>query len=190
MNTDLELESWKREWREPVEEPLPDFRAKIRRQDRRTTFVLVLGAVCLIGSLVAVWQVRTAFWSGLAAGLWFSTAVLGAYVWRMRRGTWRPASQTTQAYIDLCYRRAIAKERIARFAVVFLGIAVVAYGIFVLWNHEHISPLSVVILAALAAESFFLRAVARRKRREIKATEKFLQSSVESQIKTQSEAQS
>lgn len=183
MNVDLELESWKRQWREPGGETLPDFRAKIRRQDRRTMLVLMLGAVCLVGSLVAVWQVRTAFWSGLAAGLWFSTAVMGAYVWRVRRGTWRPAARTTQAYIELCYRRAIAKERIARFAGVFLGIAVVAYGIFVLWNHEHISPLSVVVLAALAAESFFLRAVARRKRREIEATGKFLQSSAESQIK-------
>jgi high-affinity Fe2+/Pb2+ permease len=179
MNIDMELASWKQEWREQTEH-LPDVRKKIKRQDRRTMTAIVLACVCMVLSAIAAWRVHTAFFYGLAAGLWSSCLIMGVYAWRVRRGTWKPAAQTTAAYIELWHRRAVARERIARFAFRFLLIALVLYAGFAAWNWKSLSPLSGVILAAIAVELFWLRHIAQKRRQEIETTEKLLQSSRES----------
>jgi hypothetical protein len=179
VNIDTELTTWQQEWREQTE-PLPDYRKKIRRQDRRTMIAIALACICMVLSAIAVWRMHTAFYSGLAIGLWFSCLTMGAYAWRVKRGTWKPALQTTAAYIELCYKRAVAKERIARFAFRFLLTAVILYGFFAAWNWKDFSARSALVLAPIVAELFLFDRIARKNQQEIKETRKLMESSGES----------
>jgi hypothetical protein len=179
VNIDTELATWQQEWRAQTEQ-LPDVRKKIRRQDRQTMIAIALACICMVLSALAAWRMHRAFYSGLAAGIWFSCLTMGAYVWRVRRGTWKPAAQTTAAYIELWHKRAVAKERIARFAFRFLLAASILYAGFAAWNWEDFSARSAVVLAAMTAELFLFDYIARKKRQEIKTTQKLLESSGES----------
>jgi hypothetical protein len=179
VNIDTELATWQQEWRAQTEQ-LPDVRKKIRRQDRQTMIAIALAGVCMVLSVLAAWRTHRAFYSGLAAGIWFSCLTMGAYVWRVRRGTWKPAAQTTVAYIELWHKRAVAKERIARFAFRFLFAATILYASFVTWTWKDFSAASAAILAILVAELFLFDHIARKKRQEIKTTQKLLESSGES----------
>lgn len=178
MTIDPELASWQRQWHEPGEQ-LPDLKQKIKRQDRRSVLQLCLVSAFLISSLVAVWHFETSFFRGLATGAWFSCLVMGAYVWRARRGTWRPAAQTTADYLALLHRRAVAKQRIAQFAFRFLLTATLLYAGFVAWRWRHFLWASVAVLAAMTAELFFLRHMEKRRKRDADATRQLLQSSAE-----------
>lgn len=178
MNLDTELVAWQREWR-VQSEALPDVRKKIRRQDRRTWIAISFACICLFLSLLLVWRTHTAFLRGLASGLWFSCITMGAYAWWVRRGTWKPAAQTTAAYIELWHKRAVAKERIARVAFWFLFATVVLYVGFAAWNWKDLSAANALVLAAMTGELFLLNHIARKKQKEIKVTQKLLESSQE-----------
>jgi hypothetical protein len=179
VNIDTELANWQREWRQQTE-PLPDVRKKIRRQDRQTMLAIALACVCMVLSLVAVRRLHTAFFSGLASGLWFSCLMMSAYVWRVRRGTWKPAAQTTAAYIKLWHERAVARQRTARFAFRFLLVAILLYAGFAAWDWKEFSAKGVLVLAGTTAELFFLDYIARKKKQEVITTQKMLESSRES----------
>jgi hypothetical protein len=178
VNIDTELATWQQEWREQTE-PLPDVRKKIRRQDQRTTMAIAAACILLLLSSIAAFRTRSSFFLGLAAGLWLSCLTMGTYIWRVRRGTWKPAAQTTAAYIELWHKRAVAKERIVRFAFRFLLVATVLYAGFTAWNWRHFSAIPVVVLAAMIAELFWFIRIARKKRRETELTQKLLKSSRE-----------
>jgi TRAP-type C4-dicarboxylate transport system permease large subunit len=178
MNIDTELETWRAEWREQTE-LLPDLKKKIRRQDRRSMIAIGLACVCLILSAVAVRRTHSAFFSGLASGLWFTCLTMGSYAWWVRRGTWKPASQTTAAYIALWHKRAVAKERIVRLAFRFLFTATILYAGFVTWTWKDFSLGSAAVLAAIVAELFWLKRMAQKKQREIQTTQKLSESSGE-----------
>jgi TRAP-type C4-dicarboxylate transport system permease large subunit len=180
VNLDTELESWKQEWR-AHSDPMPDaelpvLKKKIKRQDQRAALAIAATGVCLILSTFAAWKLRTPFLSGLASGIWFGSLTMGAYAWSVRRGAWKPAAETTTAYAELSYKRAIARERTARFAFWLLLVATVLYGGFLAWDGKGTSARFVAIFVAMTAETFWLHTIARRKKREIETTRRLVES--------------
>jgi hypothetical protein len=178
MMNDPEIASWQREWREPSDQ-LPDLKKKIKRQDRRGQLQAGLVGALLILSLIGVWAFQTSLSRGFATGAWFSCLIMGVYVWRARRGTWKPATQTTAAYLGLLHKRAVAKQRIVQFAFRFLLATTVLYAGFLAWRWKH-SDLGAIVLAGLTGELFFLHYMEGKRRREVDATQQLLESSVQS----------
>lgn len=166
MTRDLELEAWQRDWRLRTE-PVPELKKKIARQNIRTWVAIVVIGVCLAISTVLAVRTRKAFTEGLATGIWLSSVSMGAYAWWVRRGAWKPTAQTTLAYAELCRRRAIAKQRLLRFAFYFLLVAIVLYAGFVSWYHHALTGKEAPILAALVGELLVFRYQERRMHREI-----------------------
>jgi hypothetical protein len=178
VNIDTELATWQQEWREQTE-PLPDVRKKIKHQDQWTTFAIAAACILMVASLIAALHTHKSFFSGFAAGLWFTCLTAGAYAWRVKRGTWKPAAQTTAAYIELWHKRAVARERIVRFAFRFLLIAIVLYAGFAAWNWKDFSKMGVIVLTAMIAELFWFVRIGQKRRQEIELTRKLLESSRE-----------
>ena len=173
MTTDTELETWRREWRDQ-QEPMPDWRRRIRRQNLRSVAGVVAICLCLAFSVVGALRTRSAFMAGLAAGIGVASLLLGGYAWWAQRGAWRPTAQTTLAYAELCYKRATAKARTLRFSVYFLLVTVILFTALVAWNWKNFHARDGVIVAAMVVEVFFLRHYERRKKREIEETSKLL----------------
>lgn len=175
---DPELASWRREWHEQAEQ-LPNLKKKIKRQDRRGILQAFLVGALLVLSLIGVWHFQTSLSRGFATGAWFSCLIMGVYVWRARRGTWKPAAQTTEAYLVLLHKRAVAKQKIVQFAFRFLLTTTLLYAGFLAWRWKHFSAVSAVVLVALTGELFLLRYMERKRQRQVDATQKLLQSSAE-----------
>ena len=183
MSIDSELATWQKEWREPAAEQrvdqselLPDLMKKIRRQDRRSAIAVGLTCVCVILGSVAAWRVRTSFLSGLATGLWFASLTMGTYAWWVRRGTWKPAARTTAAYVRLAYNRAVAKERLLKFAFRFILVTTILYAGLMVWTWRHFSMNSAGVLAAMATEIVLFDRLMRKQRRAIEVSRKLLES--------------
>jgi Flp pilus assembly protein TadB len=173
VTMDAELETWRKEWRKQTV-PLPELKKKIRRQNQRTALAVVAVCLCLAFATVAASRNHSWFMAGLASGIGFSGLVMGAYAWWVRRGSWKPSAQTTLAYAELSYKRAIAKARILRFAFYFLLIAIVLFAGFVAWNWRHFRARDGVIVAAMAVEAAFIRRQELRKKRETEETGKLV----------------
>jgi hypothetical protein len=173
VTTDTELDIWRREWRDHTE-PLPDLKKKIRRQNLQTVAAIVAVCACLAISTVMALRTRSPFVAGLAAGIGFGALFLGGYAWWVKRGAWKPTAQTTLAYAELSYRRAIARARTARFSFYFLLVTTLLLATFVAWNWKHFRARDGVVVAALVTELFFLKHVARRKQREMEETRKLI----------------
>ena len=178
MTVDIEIETWRREWQSQTE-PLPKLKRKIQRQNLRTIAGVVLMCACLAVSTTEALRTRSSFMAGLAAGLWFAGLVLGSYAWWVQRGAWKPAAQTTQGYLELSYKRAVAKARTLRFSFYFLLAAIVVLAPFLLWSWKTLRGIGVLALAALVAELFLFRYLERRKKLEIEETKKLLEQSDE-----------
>jgi hypothetical protein len=121
-------------------------------------------------SAVAAWRYRTSFISGFAAGLWFASISAGSYAWWVRRGAWKPAAQTTLAYAELSYKRAIANARTKRFLFYFLLATMLGIAAFATWHWKPLSARDVAIVAALVAELFYLGHCWRRARQSVETT--------------------
>jgi hypothetical protein len=175
VTRDTELESWQQEWREHTE-PLPELKKKIKRQNLRTAVRIAAVGIGLVLSTTAAWLGRGSFVSGLAAGMWFASIVMGGYAWRVRRGAWRPSAQTTLAYAELAYKRALAKARILRFAFYFLLTAAVLFAGFAAWIWKTASDqwLLALVVAGMVAELILMRYFARRNLREVEKSKKLL----------------
>jgi hypothetical protein len=173
VTTDTELEAWRQEWRHQTE-PLPELKKRIKRQNLSMVVAVITICACLALSTVEALRTRSSFMAGVAAGIGFASLLFGGYAWLVRRGAWRPTAQTTLAYAELSYKRAIAKARTLRFSFYFLLIATGLLTAFVAWNWKNFHARDGVIVAAMMVEMFFLRHYERRKRREIEETRKLL----------------
>ena len=171
---DLELETWRREWRAQTE-PLPALKKKIHRQNLQIAAAIAAVSACLVIATVVAERTRSSFMAGLAAGIAFASVILGSYGWWVRRGAWKPAAQTTLAYLELSFRRAIARARTLRFSFYFLLAAMVLYAASLAWDRKAFSLLAVVILSAMAVELIFLRRLQRRKELEVAETRKLIE---------------
>jgi uncharacterized membrane protein len=173
VTTDTELESWRREWRDQTE-PLPELKRKIRRQNLRMIAGVIAICICLVISAVEAFRHRSAFVTGMAMGIGFASLFLGGYTWWVRRGAWKPTAQTTLAYAELAYKRAIAKSRTIRLSFYLLLTVTVLLTALVALNWKTLSLRNGVIIAAIVAELFFLKYVGRRKQKEIIQTKKLV----------------
>ena len=174
MTVDAELDVWRREWREETE-PFPALKRKIRRQNLRIVAAVAAIVVCLIVSTVEAVRTGNDFLAGLASGLAFAGIVQGAYSWWVRRGAWKPAAQTTLAYAELAYKRAIATARTTRFSFRFLVIAVALYAGVAAWHWKTFSSVYALILVAMAAELFLLDYKRRRAQRGLEESKRLFE---------------
>lgn len=173
MTTDHELEGWRREWRHETE-PLPDLKKKIRRQNLWMAGAVAATCICLAASTVEAVRTGSSFVTGLAVGIGFASVVLGSYGWWVRRGAWKPTAQTTLAYAELSYKRAVAKWRTVRFAFFFLlATASVAFA-SAAWYWKHLLLRDGVILAALVIEVIVLWRQSKRKKRAAEKAKELL----------------
>jgi hypothetical protein len=175
MKLDSELESWQQEWRAQTQ-PLPALKRKIRRQNLRTVAAVVTICLCFAASAIAAFRYHSSLMAGGAAGISFAGLFLGAYAWWVQRGAWKPTAQTTLAYTELCYKRAVAKVRILRFAFYFLFASTVLYAGFVIWNWKHFRAFSWAMVAVLIVELFFIHYRGQRKQHDLEETKKLLDS--------------
>jgi cation transport ATPase len=174
VTADAELDVWRREWRERTE-PFPMLKRKIRRQNLRTIAAVVAIAVCLVLATIGAVRSRSSFMAGLVTGLSFASVMLGGHAWWARRGAWRPAAQTTLAYADLAYNRAVAAARTTRFTFRFLLVAAVLYAGFVAWHWRSFFTTEMLILAVLVIELFLVEDNRRRARRAVEASKRLLE---------------
>jgi hypothetical protein len=173
VSMDTELEAWQREWHLQTG-PLPSLKKKILRQNLRTLAAML--AVCLgltVSGLLA-WRHRSPFMVGLAAGMSFASLFLGGYAWWVQRGAWKPTAQTTLAYAELSYRRAVAKARTVRFSFYFVLVATGWLAILMGFDWKGLRARDGIILAGLLLELVYFRRYGQKKKREIEETKKLL----------------
>jgi hypothetical protein len=173
VSMDTELEAWQREWHSQTG-PLPSLKTKIRRQNLRTLAAVLAVCLCLTASGLLAWRHRSPFMMGLAAGTSFASLFVGGYAWWVRRGAWKPTAQTTLAYAELSYRRAVAKARIVRFSFYFLLVATAVLAMLMGWNWKGFRARDGIILAGLLLELVYFRHYGQKKKREIEETKKLL----------------
>ena len=124
MNTDGELESWRRQWRgrsEPAAEA--DAVERLRRRVLRETRWIKVGLIApiLVTLVVGATIVSRALRTGqaidvlLAVEAWIFIVVIWVGCLWIARGTWRPLADTTAAFVDISIRRREANLRGAIF---------------------------------------------------------------------------
>jgi hypothetical protein len=124
MNTDVELESWRRQWQSAAEpavraDAIEQLRRRVLRETRRLKLNLIwpiLVTVVIGGAMI--WRaLRSEQFLDvmLAVETWIFIAVIWAGSLWIARGTWRPLADTTAAFVDLSIRRREANLRGALF---------------------------------------------------------------------------
>ena len=123
MIADHELDAWRERW-SSVAEPPADFQRKvqqrIKRQDRRFVLGNLLTVIAFLGILIfAVFMRHQSSWmgTGWATGICVLVFVsVGYRIWVLR-GTWRPETQSTRAFVELWHRRVKARIRLLRISI-------------------------------------------------------------------------
>lgn len=174
MIVDTELETWQQAWRALPVPPLTELKKKIRRQNRRTIAAAIVLVACLAFSTVMAARTRGSFIFGFAVGVWLVTVLVGSYTWWVRRGSWKPAAQTTFAYVELCHNRAIAKAKTVRFSFYFLLAATLLFAAYGTWHWQAFVMRDVMIFAAMVLELFFFALYGRRLRQKIEESRTLL----------------
>src|SRR5215467_3267353 len=109
---DHELETWREHWR-GVPTTLPAIHRKIKRQNFWFLVSNLIAVVGAIGALTfAAWAVAqepSRLRIAWAIGIFVLGCVCGGYrVW-YQRGTWRPETRSTRAFLELWQKRVISK---------------------------------------------------------------------------------
>jgi hypothetical protein len=124
MSVDVELQSWQREWQAVAAVPA-DLQHRVRRQVRSARIGL-LGSILVtmwFGIGLPVWAVvsQRADVVVLAGGVWLALVLAWIATLTLSRGTWRPAGQTTTAFLEFsilsCRRN---RQAIAAAAVLYV----------------------------------------------------------------------
>jgi flagellar biogenesis protein FliO len=117
MIEDRELESWREQWRS-VAEPLPEIQRRVKRQNFRFVMSNLVAAIAFVVALIlavmAVRQEPSRLRIGWAVGIGILVFVCAGYRMWAQRGTWRPGTQSTRAFVELWHRRVMAKIRLIR----------------------------------------------------------------------------
>jgi hypothetical protein len=197
MIEDRELETWRQQWNSgaaPLPESQTQLQTKIHKRIKRQNLRFVIGnlvaAIAGVGALIfAAWAVRqepSRLRIGWAIGLSVMVCVCAGYrVW-LQRGTWRPQTQSTGAFVELWHRRVVARLRMISAGFYMITAWLVFCGILAAANWSLIGPdvyahprdwlvvLGAVVLIVLAA---FLKLAwyRRRKRAELEEVSRFLQ---------------
>jgi len=120
---DRELAAWQQQW-SSVAQPLPEIHRKIKRQHFRFVVENVLAAVGLVGGLTfaawVLWTDPTRLGISSAVGLIVFLIATAAYRLWAQRGTWRPETQSTRAFVELWHKRMLARIRVLRIAYLLI----------------------------------------------------------------------
>lgn len=121
MNTDLELDSWRRQWqRQPVRDAA-ELKESVLRETRRAKVGLLapVAVTVLIGgwTLLQAWRFPVPSAISLAIGVWSCIAFAWAGSLWLARGTWRPRAQTTAEFLALAIRRCESGLRAVPFSI-------------------------------------------------------------------------
>jgi len=121
--SDRELDTWREQW-SSVAEPPAEFQRKvqerIKRQDRRFVLGNLLSVIAFLGLLIfAVFMRHRSSWmgTGWSTGIIVLAFVAAGYRIWFSRGTWRPQSQSTRAYVELWHKRVTARIRLLRISI-------------------------------------------------------------------------
>jgi|ERR1700733_868563 len=120
MTVDRELDMWREQWNS-IPEPPAEFQRKvqqrIKREDRRFLLGNLLTGIAFLGMLIFAVYLRhqtSSMGPGWATGLCILVSVSAGYrVWVLR-GTWRPQTQSTRAFVELWHKRVAARIRLLR----------------------------------------------------------------------------
>jgi hypothetical protein len=108
MQPDLELEGWRREWQahDAIEPAIKQRVERESRQMRRGVAMEVVVSVVMAGGTL-VWAAisRREDAVALAAGVWILVAIAWIASWMLKRRAWKPATETTVAFLELSMLR-------------------------------------------------------------------------------------
>jgi Na+/melibiose symporter-like transporter len=123
MIEDRELDGWREQW-SSVAEPPAEFQRKvqqrIRRQERRFVLGNLLAVITFLGMLIFAALTRhesTWMGPGWSTGIIVLVFVAAAYRIWFSRGTWRPQTQSTRAFVELWHKRVEARIRLLRISM-------------------------------------------------------------------------
>src|ERR1700691_3230512 len=123
MTNDRELDTWREQWNS-VAEPPAEFQRKvqerIKRQGRRFVLGNILTVITFLGMLVFAFFMRCrSSWMGPGWATGICVLVLVAAGFRINsfRGTWRPQSQSTRAFVELWHKRVAARIRLLQISI-------------------------------------------------------------------------
>src|ERR1700723_3530169 len=123
MTNDRELDTWRDQW-SSVAEPPAEFQRKVQEriklQERRFLLGNLLTVIAFLGLLIFAVFMRhrsSSMGTGWATGICVLVFVAAGYrVWVLR-GTWRPQTQSTRAFVELWHKRVAARIRLLRIAI-------------------------------------------------------------------------
>lgn len=141
MNTDAELETWRRQWqagatatgesamRGAEHDIPPDLRMRVARQSRFMRIMLI-GDILVtagMGGATVAWAVVSREFDVvvLAAATWLFIAAAWAFRLTNTRGLWAPAALDASAYLNLSIRRCRASLASLRFGAVLYAVEIV-----------------------------------------------------------------
>jgi hypothetical protein len=129
METDLELEAWRRDWRAESSPPL-DLRARVERDTRRMHWAVaaevLVTVVYGLGSLGWAVVSRRPEALALSIGVWTFIAIAWTISLVLRRGAWAPVTSTTAAFLELSILRC-RRKREAIFGMAVLYVLILAF---------------------------------------------------------------
>src|SRR6202167_4782816 len=123
MTVDGELDTWREQWNS-IPGPPAEFQRKvqqrIKREDRYFLLGNLLTGIAFLGMLIFAVYLRhqtSSMGPGWATGLCVLVFVSAGYrVWVLR-GTWRPQTQSTRAFVELWHKRVAARIRLLRISI-------------------------------------------------------------------------
>lgn len=184
---DRELEVWKEEWQAETPGSLPRLRRRVRFQTARMVTSNLVGLIVGVALLVYAARLvlrqptpRTIVW-GAALLLCMLTA--GIFVVWNQIGIWRAETESTRAYAELSYKRALTKVRKTRFLSVFVLFGAAFDIAFLAWvDWPPIGLHATAFFADLARASagllatwLFLKWYGRRKARQVEQARRFME---------------
>jgi len=184
---DRELELWKQEWQAEAPGSLPRLRKRVRFQTARMVASNLLGLGMIVAMLIHATRVvqrqhdpQTIVW-GVAVLLFLGTATTFT-VWN-QIGIWRVETESTRAYAELSYKRALTKIRKTRFMLGLFFAGVAFDFAYLLWEDwpmiglqpamffTHLARISVTLLALW----LFIQWYGRRKARQLEQARLFME---------------
>jgi hypothetical protein len=147
MIEDRELDIWREQWGS-VAEPLSDMQRAIQKKINRQNLWFMISnlsavlavVVGLTFAVIVMRQDSNPLGKEQGIGIVVLTCLCVAYRIWVQRGTWRPETQSTRAFVELWQRRVIAKARGCRVAMFAAPAWVLFCGALVAVNWTAIAP--------------------------------------------------
>jgi hypothetical protein len=177
MNTDLELDSWRRQWQRQPVRGAEELKESVLRETRRAKLGLLapVAVTVVIGgwALFQAWRFPVPGAISLAISVWTCIAFAWAGSLWLARGTWRLRGETTAEFVALAIRRCESALRAVPFGITLYGLELAVMVLWTLRAGTRLSELlhspAFIVLGWLGGPIFVAGAIwyARRKRAEL-----------------------